>query len=199
MTVSIAILTTVLTYTWVLAPITPRWTATLAATVVVALALARAWRAHEWGLSPAEFVPSLRPTAVFTAAGAIALTLVGWLRTSWHVRPLTIADVTFLVLWALGQQFALQVVLLRESQSASSRGAGIPIASALFAALHLPNPFLTSVTFVAALGWCRIYDRHPNLIPLTLSHALLTTIVLSTLDDIVTGRLRVGVAYIALR
>jgi membrane protease YdiL (CAAX protease family) len=73
------------------------------------------------------------------------------------------------------------------------------VAPILFAALHLPNPFLTGATLIAALAWCAIYDRHPNLIPLTLSHALLTMVVLSALDDATTGRLRVGAAYLASR
>jgi membrane protease YdiL (CAAX protease family) len=196
---SVAILATVLVYTWVLQPVTPRWTATLAAAVVLALAGVRAVRAREWGLAPSQFLPSLLSSAIFTAAAACVLALAAWQRGSWHARSATVVDAAILLLWALGQQFALQITLLREAQAATRRAAGIAIASALFAALHLPNPFLTTVTFLAALAWCSIYDRHPNLIPLTLSHALLTLVVLSALDEAATGRLRVGVAYLAAR
>src|SRR5262249_51125819 len=120
----------------------------------------------------------------------------GWQRHTWHARSLTTADIGVLLLWALGQQFALQITLLREAQATTSRSAGVPVAALLFAALHLPNPFLTVVTFVAALTWCRIYDRYPNLVPVTLSHALLTIVVLTALDDTITGRLRVGIAFL---
>jgi membrane protease YdiL (CAAX protease family) len=199
MIVTVAILATVLAYTWLLAPVTPRWTAVAAGAIVVALALARAWRAREWGLAWSHFWPSLSRAALLTAAGAGVLALAGWQRGNWHSRRLTGLDVAALVLWTLGQQFALQITLLREAQAVTSRTAGVVVAAALFAALHLPNPFLTGVTFIAALAWCAIYDRHPNLIPLALSHALLTVVVLSALDDAATGRLRVGIAYLALR
>jgi len=189
-----AILATVLGYTWGLAPVAPRWTATLAAAVVVALAIARAIKTGEWGVAPAAFVPSLREAAVFTAAAALVVAVAGWRLGTWHARPTLLSDAALLVPWALGQQFALHTVFLRESQAGTSRRAGVVIAAALFAALHLPNPFLTATTLVAALAWCWIYDRHPNVLPLTLSHALLTLLVLITFDDAITGRLRVGIA-----
>jgi len=192
---SVAILATVLAYTWVLAPATPRWTATLAAAIVVALAVVRASRAREWGLAASQLVPSFAQATAFTVAAGCLLAIVGWQRGAWHHRSLEAGEVAILLLWALGQQFALQIVLLREAQNITSRFIGILVAAALFASLHLPNPFLTLATFLAALAWCRIYDRHPNLMPLTLSHAILTVIVLSSLDDALTGRLRVGIAY----
>ena len=65
--------------------------------------------------------------------------------------------------------------------------------------MHLPNPFLAAVTFVGALAWCWIYDRHPNVIPLALSHAVATLAMLYAFDDTITGRLRVGQAYLTLR
>ena len=194
---SLAIVTTVLTYTWILAPITPRWTALVAGVIVLALAVWRAWTSDEWGLAPSHFRPSLQRTAIFTAAAAAVLGVAGWLHGSWHARTLTVPDLAILALWALGQQFALQIALLRELQAASSRTIGVVIAAVLFAALHLPNPFLSTVTLVAALAWCRIYDRHPHVIPLALSHTLLTIVVLTALDDSATGRLRVGIVYLA--
>ena len=97
-----------------------------------------------------------------------------------------------LIPWGLGQQFALHTVFLREAQATLSRPAGIWLAALMFAALHLPNPFLTLMTGLGALAWCWIYDRHPNLLPLALSHALLTLAILYAFDDAITGRLRVG-------
>jgi membrane protease YdiL (CAAX protease family) len=104
-----------------------------------------------------------------------------------------------LIPWGFGQQFALQTVLLRESQGAVSRSAGIWLAPLLFASLHLPNPFLSAATFIGALAWCWVYDRYPNLFPLAMSHALLTLGILYAFDDSITGGLRVGYAYLARR
>jgi len=196
MAFSVAILATVVTYTWLLAPVTPRWTAGVAGTVVIVLAATRAWRARDWGLASAGLLPSLWRSAIFTAAAGGVLALAGWQRHTWHARPITAAEISILLLWGLGQQFALQTTLLRETQAVTSPASGVLIAAALFGAMHLPNPFLTGVTFVAALAWCRIYDRHPNVLPLALSHALLTIVLLAALDDTTTGRLRVGIAYL---
>jgi membrane protease YdiL (CAAX protease family) len=196
---SAGIVATVLAYTWWLAPVTPRSTAAAAGAVVLALALTRAWRAREWGLARSGFGAAVWQNLLFTAVAGGTLAAAGWQRGTWHLRAMSGADVAILLLWALGQQFALQITLLREAQAVTSRAAGVVVAAALFAALHLPNPFLTAVTFVAALGWCAVYDRHPNLIPPTISHALLTMVVLMALDDTVTGRLRVGIGYLALR
>ena len=196
---SVAIVATVLAYTWWLAPVTPRSTAVVAGAIVVALALARAARAREWGVARGHFMRSLLLTSIFTAAEAAVLLAAGSSRHRWHAPSLTARDAGLLLLWALGQQFALQITLLREAQASTSRTAGIFVAAVLFAALHVPNPFLTTVTFVAALVWCAIYDRHPNVIPLALSHAVLTLVVLSALDAATTGHLRVGAAYLGLR
>ncbi len=69
----------------------------------------------------------------------------------------------------------------------------------MFASLHLPNPFLSAVTFAGALAWCWIYSRYPNILPLALSHAVLTAAILYAFDDRITGRLRIGAGYLALR
>jgi membrane protease YdiL (CAAX protease family) len=72
------------------------------------------------------------------------------------------------------------------------------VAALLFGAVHLPNPFLSSMTAAAALLWCWLYDRYPNIIPLALSHALGTLAVLYAFDDGITGRLRIGAGYLRL-
>jgi membrane protease YdiL (CAAX protease family) len=87
-------------------------------------------------------------------------------------------------------------VVLREAQRASSRAKGIVIAAVLFGIVHLPNPFLAPVTAAAALVWCWLYDRHPNIVPLALSHALGTLALRYAFDEAITGRLRIGAAYL---
>jgi membrane protease YdiL (CAAX protease family) len=196
---SLLILAIIAGYTWVLAPRTPRWVAHLVTTIVVALAVARATRTGEWGLRREAFLPALRGAAAFTLLAALAIYAVGSVLGKLPGREHPGRDLAFLVPWALGQQFALQTVLLREAQAATSRGKGIVLAAAIFGALHLPNPFLTLVTVLGALVWCRLYDRHPNLIPAALSHALLTLAILSCFDPRITGRLRVGYSYLQLR
>jgi membrane protease YdiL (CAAX protease family) len=134
-----------------------------------------------------------------TAIAALAICLAGSRLGTWHLRRDAWASLALLIPWGLGQQFALHTVFLRESQAVIGRSAGIVLAAALFAALHLPNPFLTAMTFAGALAWCWIYEHHANLLPLALSHALLTLAILSAFDETMTGHLRVGAAYLSLR
>ena len=115
-----------------------------------------------------------------------------------HDRRDFLGSLAALIPWGGAQQWILQTVVLREAQRATSRNAGIVVAALLFGAVHLPNPFLAPVTAAAALFWCWLYDRYPNIIPLALSHALGTLAVLYAFDEGITGRLRIGAGYLRL-
>jgi membrane protease YdiL (CAAX protease family) len=195
---SLAIVALIAGYAWVAAPRTPRAAAHVVTLAVLLLCAGRAWRTGEWGLRGSELGPALRGAALATLAASLAIAGAGWALGTWQGRQAPARDLLFLVPWAAGQQFALQTVLLRECQAATSRRAGIGLAAAVFGALHLPNPFLAPVTFLAALVWCSLYDRHPNWLPLALSHAAATLVILASLDPRTTGRLRIGAAYLAL-
>jgi len=194
-----AIVGVVLAYTWVIDPIAPAWVAAAAGTLVIGLAVARALKTGEWGLGPSAFLPALGWSAAISAAGVVVMYAAGSRLRTLHDRPDLWGNFAVLIPWGLGQQFALQTVLLRESQATVSKSAGIWLAALLFASLHLPNPFLTAATFIGALAWCWVYDRYPNLLPLSLSHAILTLAILYAFDDRITGGLRVGAAYLARR
>ena len=56
---------------------------------------------------------------------------------------------------------------------------------------------VSTITLVGALGWCAIYDRYPNIVPLALSHACGTLAILYAFDDTITGGLRIGHAFLA--
>jgi hypothetical protein len=195
MTFSLAILAVVLVYTWAIEPIAPRWAAAVPTLVVIGLSIWRALRSGEWGVNRSELLPALLSAAAATAAATLAMYLAGSFLGTWHDRGDGWSRMAVLIPWGLGQQFALQTVFLRETQATLSKSSGIWLAALLFAALHLPNPFLTAATALGALAWCWIYNRHPNLLPLALSHALVTIATLYAFDETVTGGLRVGAAY----
>ena len=204
---SLAILTVVLTYTWAIDPIAPGWVTPIPVVLVLALVIwhhvadrrVRRDGASVWGLTPSAFIPALWRSALLTTLAAIAIAIAGARLGSWRDNPGPTASLALLILWGFGQQFALQTVFLREAQATVGRPAGIVLAAFLFAALHLPNPFLTAMTFAGALAWCWIYDRYPNVLPISLSHALLTLAILYAFDETITGHLRVGAAYLDLR
>ena len=196
---SVAILAVVLGYTWVIAPMAPGWVTPIPVALVLALAIWHARRSGDWGVKPGAFLPALATAAAFTAAAAVAIVAAGARLGTWHARPDAWKNLALLIPWGFGQQFALHTVFLRESRETFGRSGGVVLAAVLFAALHLPNPFLTAMTFAGALAWCWIYDRHPNLLPLAFSHALLTLAILYAFDEALTGHLRVGAAYLSLR
>jgi membrane protease YdiL (CAAX protease family) len=195
---TIPIVATVGIYIWFLDPIAPPWLRPLPTVVVLALAIARAVKTGEWGINPRALIPALRAAAVLTLCAVGLFTLAGMMLETLHARENPLGDLGFLLLWGGGQQFVLQTVVFRESETIAGPRLAFLLAASLFAALHLPNPFLTAVTFVGGLAWCRIFRRHPNIIPLALSHALATLAILVCFDEAVTGRLRVGVSYLAL-
>jgi membrane protease YdiL (CAAX protease family) len=194
----VPLLAVIASYAWVFVRFTPRWAAHVVTAIVLGLSVGRAVSTGEWGLRWSGFLPALRAAAVFTLPAVAVIYFEGSHLGTLPRRPHPWLDLAFLVPWAAGQQFALQTVLLREAQAATSRGKGIFLAAAVFGALHLPNPFLAPVTLVAAAVWCWIYDRHPNLVPLALSHALCTLAIIYCLDPTLTGHLRVGYAYLQL-
>ena len=196
---SAATLAVVLAYTWVIDPIAPNWVTPIPVALTIGLAIARAIKTGDWGGKPTAFLPALGMSAALTAAAGLAIYAAGSRLGTWHARADAWPSLLLLMPWGLGQQFALHTVFLRESQATVGRTPGIVLAAALFAALHLPNPFLSAMTFAGALAWCWIYDRRPNLLPLALSHALLTLAILCAFDEATTGHLRVGAAYLALR
>jgi membrane protease YdiL (CAAX protease family) len=193
-----AILAVVLSYVWFFEPQLPSSAVAAPVVIVLGLGAVNAARTREWGFRREAFGRALRAAALFTAPMIGIIVAAGAAAGTLHTRRDFLDNLLALVLWGGGQQWILQTVLLREAQHATSRRAGVFVAAALFAALHLPNPFLTTMTLIGAVGWCAIYDRHPNIIPLALSHAIATLAILYAFDDAMTGRLRVGVAYLML-
>ena len=195
---TIAILTAVLSYTWLLEPRVGHNFVGLPVAVVAAIGVLNALRTGEWGLAPRALIPGLRAATLFTIPLVAVFLAAGAALGTLHHRGNVWAAFAGLVLWGASQQWILQTVILREAQRASSRTTGTIVAALLFGALHLPNPLLTIVTLAGALGWCAIYDRHPNIIPLALSHAIGTLALMYAFDDRTIGGLHVGYSYLML-
>jgi membrane protease YdiL (CAAX protease family) len=193
---SIAITAIILGYQWVAAPLVSvrgPWVA-VPVLVIIGLCIMHNRRTREWGFDGAAFWPALAWSAVLTVILGGTLWAIGRSFGSPPRRDAPWLDFVYVVLWGGSQQFVLQTVMLREAQATAGRAAVI-VAATLFAAFHLPNPFLVAVTFVGGLTWCWIYARHPNLVPLAVSHATATVIILMAFNPSVTGALRTGWRY----
>jgi membrane protease YdiL (CAAX protease family) len=193
-----AIVAAVLSYTWIAEQRVPRSFVYVPAALVVALTVWHDFRHREWGLAWRALGPGLRLSLIVSVVLSLLILAAGAAIGTLHDRRDFLGHLAGLFVWGGAQQWVLQTVVLRESQRATSRNAGIVIAALLFAAIHMPNPFLTAMTLPAALFWCWLYDRYPNIVPLALSHALGTLAILYAFDTDMTGRLRIGASFLQL-
>ena len=193
-----AIVSSVLIYIWTIEGRAPRSVVFIPGTLVVALTIGYNLRRGEWGFSWTALGPGLRAALAMTLPLALLILGIGAAIGTLHDRRDFLGHLGGLFVWGGAQQWVLQTVVLREAQRTTSRWTGIVVAALLFGAVHAPNPFLAPVTAGAALMWCWLYDRYPNIIPLALSHALGTLAILYAFDETITGRLRIGMSYLRL-
>jgi hypothetical protein len=194
---TLAIVAIVFAYMWVADPLVNvrgPWVA-LPIVLILAICFKHNMKTRDWGFSGRAFWPALAWSIALTVPLGAALWFIGHAQGAPPPRPTLLLDFLYVIVWGGAQQFVLQTVILRESQHAVRRGATM-LAAAIFASVHLPNPFLTIVTFVGALAWCGIYARHPNIVPLALSHATATVIILMSFNREITGGLRTGWRYL---
>jgi hypothetical protein len=193
---TLAILATILGYTWLLEPRGVH--AGVPALIVVSITVLNGLLSGVWGVSPKTLMPASRAAALFTAAAVLVVVVAGLALGTFHGRGASLRDLAVLIPWGGAQQWVLQTVVLREACGVTSPRKAIVVAAALFAVVHGPNPLLTIMTFAGALGWCAIFSRHPNILPLGVSHAIATLALLYAFDDNLTGHLRIGQAYLRL-
>lgn len=195
---TIAIVSAVLIHVWFLADRWPREVVFVTAGIIVMATIRHDLKRREWGFAPRALMPGLLAALPITLLLSVVIIGIGAAVGTLHDRRDFLGSLWPLIIWGGAQQWVLQTVVLRESQRATTRRTGIVLAAVLFGAIHLPNPFLAPVTFAAGLLWCWLYDRHPNIFPLALSHALGTLAVVYAFDQDITGRLRIGASYLRL-
>ena len=158
---------------------------------------------RELGWRTDIFMRAARLLLLAMLGGALLLTLVGWLwfggnfsfgqrRAGWEVWGFPVWGFA----WGLLQQYVLQSFINRRAQEVFGQGGlSVLLVAAVFALLHLPNPWLMGATFCGGLIWAAVYQRAPNLYALALSHALMTWALISTLPGGALHGLRVGYKY----
>jgi membrane protease YdiL (CAAX protease family) len=100
-------------------------------------------------------------------------------------------------LWALMQQFILQIyVLVRFLRLGMRRRTAIVISAILFAIAHIPNPVLVPVTLVWGAISCLLFLRYRNLYALALVHAIFGMCIAVTVPNRIHRHMRVGLGYV---
>jgi membrane protease YdiL (CAAX protease family) len=149
------------------------------------------------GFRTAGFTDCARRFTIPVLLIAVAGTMAGFaLDTVRHVAPWRVAGVLAgYCFWALFQQYLLNgyfVNRLEASFDTKYQYLVAPTAGAMFAAAHVPNPLLMSVTFVGGTVAAFAYQRYRNLIFLALAHAVIGTMIWLAVPDSVSHHLRVG-------
>ncbi len=102
--------------------------------------------------------------------------------------------------WTGVQQFLLQgFFLLRLLRVMPKAWQAALAAAVLFAAAHVPNPFLVPVTFIWGFVACLLFLRYRNLYPLMMAHAILGITVAITVPGPLVHNMRVGLGYVTYR
>ena len=140
----------------------------------------------------------LLPMAVIS----VLCLLIGWWAGErmdflrWHAERPIVGQLFLGFGWGFVQQYVLQSFINRRAQIIRGQNwLSVLIVAAIFAGLHLPNPWLTVVTFVGGLVWATVYQRAPNIFALALSHSVMTWMLVSTLPASTLNHLRIGFKY----
>jgi hypothetical protein len=99
--------------------------------------------------------------------------------------------------FCLLQQVAVNSYLMNRLLFAVEGRVVVPalISSAIFAALHWPNPVLIPVTLIGGFGMCMLFARQRNILPLTLGQAILGGLVWWAFPMAWHHSMRVGPGY----
>lgn len=151
------------------------------------------------GLGFAGLLPSLWivGAAVAVAGGAVALAhRLGTLHALYGPLPVGVHLAGY-ALWALMQQFILQIyVLTRLMRLGLRRGPAVALAAVLFAIAHFPNPLLVPLTLVWGALSCWFFLRYRSLYALALAHGILGMCLAVTVPNRIHHHMRVGLGYV---
>lgn len=100
------------------------------------------------------------------------------------------------VIWALMQEFILQSFFFTRIEDVFGGVNAVWVTATLFAAAHLPNPLLTTFTFIAALFFCEMFRRYRSVYPIAVVHAMLGLTVAMIMPDSLLHHMRVGIGYL---
>ncbi len=139
---------------------------------------------------------SAREVGLATLIGAVVILAVGTLTGGPHFRGRMVQSFLVYPFWGLIQQYAMQSFTYRRLRGGIAHtGLAAALAAALFASVHWPNWPLALVTLLGGYVWCRLFERHPNLITLALSHGWLAVLLRYSWPVDWLRNLRIGPSY----
>ena len=125
--------------------------------------------------------PATRRTALVFGVFLMAISAVGLFLGAAHRLPTRLIEphrfagyFAFFLLQEVGLQSFLMNRLLAALQKPILAAL---VAGTLFSLLHWPNPILVPLTFIGGSAFCWLFARERNIIPLTISQAILGSVV----------------------
>ena len=206
----LSILGSVLLVVWGIAPLMPqiRWPMAppaIGAFLLIAYSIhLRGESLRELGFSRRYFRKACKYLALPTGAACFILLLVGYLTHSFRRSTHFETNLIVVPIWGVAQQFVLQGIIYRrlrqvllpassdDANSQKHSNVAIFLTACAFGFVHLPNPALTMLTFIATLLWSWVYERAPNLWALGLSHGILSLLVMHAIPSWLLQSMSVG-------
>ncbi len=190
-----------LIFIWIIRPTDNDWITAPLLSILFIFPLASTYlhrdTRRELGLRVDNFGPSIREVGAFTIiAAALVAGAAPLIGTGPASQPNIWRSLLLYPAWGLAQQFAMQSFTYRRLRQTSRRPmTAAALTAILFASLHFPNMPLTILTLLAGYVWCRLFERHPNLITLALSHGLMAVLLRATWPSEWLHNLHIGPRY----
>ena len=172
--------------------------------VPIALALALMLISHrergetirEIGFRFDNFLSATRSLLLPTVGAVLIIVAVAWMLNQSLISAPWRNRFLLLPVWALVQQYSLNGFINRRAQLVMGKGwQSVLVVALIFGLLHLPNPLLSLLTFVGGLMWAFVYQRHPNLFALALSHSIISITLALAVSSKWLDSLRVGFKF----
>jgi membrane protease YdiL (CAAX protease family) len=172
--------------------------------VPIALALALMLISHrergetlrEIGFRIDNFLSAARSLLLPTVGAVLLIGAVAWMLNQSLISAPWRNRFLLLPVWALVQQYALNGFINRRAQLVMGKGwQSVLLVALIFGLLHLPNPLLSLLTFAGGLIWGFVYQRHPNLFALALSHSIISITLALAVSSKWLDSLRVGFKF----
>jgi hypothetical protein len=172
-----------LAFVWVVRPTSNDWLKTPLLTIIVLIPFSSNYlhrdSLRDLGIRLDNLPDSLREVGIATVIGAVTILATGALAgVEPHFGRRALNSLLLYPGWGLVQQYAMQSFTYRRIKDSVRRpGTAAALTAAAFAAIHYPNLALAGVTLVGGYVWCRLFERHPNLFTLALSHGWLAVVL----------------------